>query len=835
MALAVHGPGLASPVSATGPTIKQVQNPAELPAPFSGFVRKGDYLISDGKYTAFVAGTPRTLWSTLNFTFPESSGQILAFVPAGAKARPMTQFAVPSVRIGGKPLVVSAASVRTEARTLVVRSTCKADGGRSLDITVRYNFRFEAGQIEVTAEIRNSGPKEIQGLSFSLGANALQTYNFSPFNAKSFPSLNFRVYQRPDHALAWLNSNPVETSEKPLPGRLGPGLSHRLSYSLVAAGGVTEVLEKAYSLIRIQPVKAAITIKDFEGAGPVEITVREPASEAVFYRAFLEKSPQTSGSSPASMTANIVLPPGVYSLRATLFPAVVEKTIRVSTPAKAEAAARGGSESANTWTLEAPPNARVRLTITDRKGRAVPGKVSFIGLAPTKSPCFFEDSPVVTGRSYESAKNTVYPAKGGLEATLPAGTYLATSSRGPEFTLETKVVELLGGEKRELAFTIERVVDTRGLVSVDTHMHTQFSDGSVGIPERLRSAAAEGLDVAISADHNYITDYRAELARTGLDGDLAVINGYEVTARTGSLHFNSFPAAARRGETNNGSISVEDETPAKLFALARAKNPGSLVQVNHPRSEGLGYFIHYHLDPDKAASADAPFDLDFDVMEVMNGAKTEESNRKTTEDLFRLLNRGYPVRAVGTSDAHGIDGGETGYSRTYVLYDGPKAQRLNEGAIIEAIRKGRSFVSNGPIVSVSGRGGATFGDTVKAKKGRVDMDVTVTGAPWLDVREVRLIVNGERQPPLPMKDAGKGSELGTIKFRGRATVEFARDGWVAVEVTGGQPLYPLIQQRSGSGKPDDAALPYALTNPILVDADGDGRSAPVWPDKVVIK
>jgi hypothetical protein len=362
-------------------------------------------------------------------------------------------------------------------------------------------------------------------------------------------------------------------------------------------------------------------------------------------------------------------------------------------------------------------------------------------------------------------------------------------------------------------------------------MHTQNSDGSIPIAARLLSAAAEGVDVVVATDHNFITDYRPELERLGLAGELAFIAGYEATARTGSVHFNSFPAVPRPGEPNHGAVSVRDETPATLFALARAKNPGTFIQVNHPRSRGLGYFLHYNLDPVAAAFADAPFDLGFDVMEAMNGTSFNEANRKSVEDWFHLVNRGYPIRVVGSSDAHGVDGDETGYSRTYVLYEGPQASSLDQAALVAAIKKGRAFVSNGPLVAVRANRKATFGDMVKADKGRVDLDITVFGAPWLDVAEVRLVVNGERRQPL----AAKGADNRTVKFRDRVRVDFARDGWLAVEVLGKISLFPLIQQRSGDGRPEEAALPYALTNPIFVDADGDGRSDPVKPEKVVIK
>jgi len=813
VALAALVLALAGSVLAAPAVLRVVKDPAELPPPFAGLARQGDIFVSDGRYGAVIAAATRPLWSSINYGHPDVAGYVAAFLPSGAAARAEAQAGYPYLRVGGKVLPVTYASVRPEGSAVVVRGACQGPSDVRLDVLVRYTFALESGRIDIAAEVRNAGQAEVEGLSASLGASAWQSYNFSPYHAKSFPSLNFRVYERPDHALAWHNPNPVETSGKPLPGSLRPGQVHRLSYSLFTAAALPDLLDRLYRSVRLPAVRATLDFKEFDG--PAEVIVREPATGAVFFRTFLEKP------SPLAIT----LPAGTYAVRANLFPAVVERTFAAS------AAKDGQGAAANAWILAAPAIGRVNVSLADRKGRHVPGKVTFIGLAPTLSPYFLPENPIATGRSHESLKNAVYPPADGADVTLPAGTYLATSSRGPEFSIETRVVEVLSGAPADLRFTVDRALPTPGLVSIDTHMHTQFSDGSVLVPHRLRSAAAEGVDVVVSADHNTVTDYGPALERLGLAGELAFIPGVEVTARTGSIHFNSVPVTLRPEEPNGGAIGVRDETPATLFALARAKNLGSLVHVNHPRSRSLGYFITYDLDPESAAFATAPFDLDFDVMEAMNGAKFDGANRKSIEDWFHLLNRGYPIRIVGSSDAHGVDGGETGYARTYVLMPERFGRALDQATLVAALRKGRTFVSNGPIVTVRANGVATFGDTVKAKKGRVDLAITVTGAPWLDVSEVRLVVNGERRPALPIE----GADGRTIKYRARVRVEMPRDGWIAVEVLGGRTLYPLIQQRSGDGTPEDAALPYALTNPILVDADGDGRSDPVWPEKTAIK
>jgi hypothetical protein len=805
LALVLTGSLLAAPA-----TIKVVKDPAGLPQPFSRMARAGDLFVSDGKFAALIAAIPRTAWSSINYGHPDLSGYVAAFLPSGAAARPDIQLAYPSIRLNGKALAITASSVRAEANAGVARASSHGPEGLSLDVVVRYTFAFDSGRIDAAAEIRNAGTAEIKGLSFSLGATPWQSYSFSPFNAKAFPSLNFRVYERPDHALAWYNPNPVETSRAPLPGSLRPGAAHRLSYSVFAASALPDLLARLYRAVRLPTVRAGLELKKFDG--PAEVIVREPATGAVFFRTFLDK--------PAPLA--FPLPPGTYEVRANLFPAVVEKTFVAS-------ADKGAT--ANAWTIEAPAFGRVRVAVADRKGRHVPGKVTFIGLAPTATPYFLPENPVATARSWETLKNAVYPTADDLEVKLPTGTYLASASHGPEYAMETRIIEVLSRGPQDLRFTVDRALATPGLVSVDTHMHTQFSDGSVLVPLRLRSAVAEGVDVVVSADHNTVTDYGPDLDRLGLAGELAFIPGAEVTARTGSIHFNTFPVAFRAGEPGNGSIAVLDETPAALFAAARRKNAGSLIHLNHPRSGGLGYFNAYDLDPDKAAFAAAPFDPGFDVMEAMNGATFGGDNRRAIDDWFHLLNRGYPIRIVGSSDAHGVDGGETGYARTFVLMAEPAAGPIDREALVAAIRKGRSFVSNGPVIAARANRKATFGDMVTAKKGRVDVDITVTGAPWLDVSEVRLIVNGERRPPLVIT----GADGRTIKFRDRVRVETPRDGWIAVEVLGSRSLYPLIQQRSGDGTAGEAALPYALTNPIVIDADGDGRSDPVWPEKVILK
>lgn len=203
-------------------TIKVIQDPAALPSFLAEFVQKGDFLVSDGRYTAVIAASPRPAFSTINYGHPDASGYLLAFLPEGSSKRAPTQIGVPSLEIGDQELKVGHASVRQDGSGILARTMCENGGGLKLEIQTRYSFAFETGRLNLVAEIRNAGPSEVTGLSFSLGANALQSYNFSPFNAQSFANLNIRIWQRPDHSLGWFNPNPRGTKKNPLPGRLTP-------------------------------------------------------------------------------------------------------------------------------------------------------------------------------------------------------------------------------------------------------------------------------------------------------------------------------------------------------------------------------------------------------------------------------------------------------------------------------------------------------------------------------------------------------------------------------------------------------------------------------------
>ena len=70
------------------------------------------------------------------------------------------------------------------------------------------------------------------------------------------------------------------------------------------------------------------------------------------------------------------------------------------------------------------------------------------------------------------------------------------------------------------------------------------------------------------------------------------------------------------------------------------------------------------------------------------------------------------------------------------------------------------------------------------------------------------------------------------KFYQEISLKLERDSYLAVEVLGKKSLYPVIQSLSKNGNIEDAALPYALTNPVFIDVDGNGKFDPPLPEKI---
>ena len=344
-----------------------------------------------------------------------------------------------------------------------------------------------------------------------------------------------------------MDMNPVLKPDEERKDTLAPGETYSVHYTLRVDADPNALLERMYSALEVQTERFKLELEDFSGREG-EIIIRDVISGTVYYRTFFSDTGRLEAT----------LPQGTYQVRGHLFPGTSTHMITV----------KPGGE--NTISLKAAPLGQVTARISDTEGNYVPGKVTFVGLQPTASPYFKPVNPIESGRRWESFKNSCFPGEHGQSVKIPPGTYLIFAARGPEYTYDQKIVEILAGDKKTLDFVVEKTVDTTGLISVDPHLHTQKSDGNMLTPERLRSCIAEGLEVAISSDHNYIEDYHTVLNEKEYDKYLAVIYGNEITV-SGMIHYNSYPLRYRPEEPDHGAIDPVSPTVTPLFERSRSR------------------------------------------------------------------------------------------------------------------------------------------------------------------------------------------------------------------------------------------------------------------------
>lgn len=422
--------------------------------------------------------------------------------------------------------------------------------------------------------------------------------------------------------------------------------------------------------------------------------------------------------------------------------------------------------------------------------------------------------------------------------SLPSGRYRVVAIRGPEYdAIEVQLEVRTGKETRLELDPLARILRTPNWISADLHVHSGISfDSNLPQAKQIVAFAASGAEVLVATEHDRIFDPRPAIAESGLTDQLVSITGMEITSAVGgadspynSAHLNAFPVVPRVGHFRNGAPSLERQRLRDTLAEIREISPTSFVQLNHPRStlevpEDDAYFHHLGTvgepfaptrpltsEPNAALLEVDPEhglrDLDVHGVELLN-AESLLRYRRTRADWFSMMLQGERIVGTSNSDSHRF-GEIVGIPRTYVQVASDTLEAFDEPAFIESLREGRAFGSTGPILSVH-LDQAGLGELHSGSSGILRVEVEAVS--WVPVDEWRVYVNGELVHRASIA-AGEGASL---------PLAFEADAFVTVEVEGkAEGLYR-------DALPD--FVPFAFTNPIFVDADGNGHfDAPGLP------
>jgi hypothetical protein len=264
-----------------------------------------------------------------------------------------------------------------------------------------------------------------------------------------------------------------------------------------------------------------------------------------------------------------------------------------------------------------PQPAWVQAFAADADGKPIPAKVTLVG----QYDQVFSDSERRSGGVFDLQAGESYRftdmlddrtdgQRGYIEATgytdasgqalllARPGDYIAYFSRGFEYDLQPVPVHVSAGSAAQASAQLTRVVDTTGWMSMDGHVHDVASiDSALATDERLLSAAGDGVEIAISTNHNYVTDWRPWVDQLSLNQWITSFVGMEFTTLE-SGHFNAYPLDYPVAPITHGSFEWFGHPPGDLFAGLRARASGggeAIVACNHPRDANMGYFNQYGL------------------------------------------------------------------------------------------------------------------------------------------------------------------------------------------------------------------------------------------------
>lgn len=744
----------------------------------------GDWLFESDRVRLVVGGEGAGLERTARY------GSIVDLVRSDFAQEKLVEFRV-VLELGGKLVGTRVDGVRLETggpRPVLHLLQSSRDGALALET----ELRLAPGQpfVELVTHVKNLGnvpARSVQAgerarwrgpASFAprLGFVTAQTHAEVPWVASSGGGLTYALAFPEGMADATFLFDRFGSSGQVTLSRaedLAPGdeLVYRRRL-LVVEGGLEHAAELAWRMLGRQLGNVDGSI----GAG-----VRWGSVEA----RFPDGHPALSAHIEPDGHYWLPLPPGDYSLLLRVPGGEDEDHVHVEA---------GAHTSAK---LLAPRAGTLRYAITNEGGSALPARLVVTGLAPTKDPEFGPIELAV------GAKNIAYTRDGQGFLELPPGRYKVLATHGTEYSIASQELEVNPDVGVTFRASLEHEVDTTGYLACDFHLHQAPSfDSTVSLEDRILSLLAEGIDFAVPTDHNHVTSFTDTIAALDAERDIATTSGVEITTEAWG-HFNAFPYPP------SAPVPPFALEPPEIFSSVRSHAPDAVVQVNHPRMPGVGYFNKGELDAHTGVAAAEGFSFDFDTLEVVNGFDLENSKLidDNLHEWFELLNAGRRYTAVGNSDSHRLVYQWAGYPRTYVRVGDDRPAGISAPEIAHALTAGHAVVSNGIFILALANGKAGPGDLVTG--GRVTLQVSVRAPDWVDVRSIEVYANGV----LAVTHAVPAS-TNPLRAQWETDLDFASDTFLVVEAKGEAAMRDTL--------PGKWIRPFAFTNPIYVDANRDG-------------
>ncbi|MCI0702842.1 MAG: CehA/McbA family metallohydrolase [Planctomycetia bacterium] len=443
------------------------------------------------------------------------------------------------------------------------------------------------------------------------------------------------------------------------------------------------------------------------------------------------------------------------------------------------------------------PTGTLRLKVTDADGKPVVARIS---LKQDKGR--FHAPPGALHRSLRGRGH--FYCDQGAEFTLPAGTYTLAGFRGPEYKVASQQITIEAGQVREVTVEMNRWVHLAkdSWYSGELHIHANYGYGQwFNTPETMRQqCVGEDLNVCnfmvANSDADVVYDrpffrggpdplstpeyilYWNQEFRSTIWGHMTLVNLTQVVE----------PVFTGFKDTTNPW-----DTPSNADIADRTHWQKGVVNYTH-----VSQAADWSKTPYAAKSI--PVDVALGKIDTLD---INNSWAGSVPLWYRLLNCGFRLPATAGTDVflNRIGSNLPGGDRVYVH----TGKQLSYSDWIDGLKAGKSFVTNGPMLTFTVNGSEPGSVLKLGEKPKVK--VKATAKSQFPLTKAELVHNGK---------VIASATLAADKLSATLDQEVALDrgGWLAFRA-------------DGPGTPDTAlSTQNAHTNPIYIEAAGMGYRSP---------
>jgi TolB protein len=395
------------------------------------------------------------------------------------------------------------------------------------------------------------------------------------------------------------------------------------------------------------------------------------------------------------------------------------------------------------------------------------------------------------------------------EFVVPTGRVTLETSKGPGYHLDKRTIEIAAGETKEIRITLQPLQlpwnSGEYWTSADLHVHMNYGGTYQNDPEWLRTiASGEGVqfvnNLAVNKEQRFpdieFVDFTANSEN---QSGARIVQGQEFHTsywgHRGILNLKDhllLPGYA--GYPNTAAASLFPMN-ADVYDMAHAQ--GALVGAVHPFDEVPDPFAI----PAQRITDELPVDValrKLDYIEIVGFS----DHKSTAAVWYKLLNLGFKLPAGGGTDATTNYAapirGQVGFDRVYVR---TPAWPVNLETWMDALKQGRSFATNGPLIEFT-LGSKIVGSELKFDAPQTAVPFVAKLRSFVPVDHLEVVCNGQVAQSLKLEGARDAADAtGTLPLRD--------SGWCLLRAGSDKAEYPVMDNYA-----------YATTSPVYVTIAG---------------